>query len=115
MGGRDGVAVVHSMLGNRVRVRKELLFTIEFVINNSPTTANGYTPFFLNYGFHPCTLVDLIQDHDPTMLEGVNQFVDRIKKNFLYGCQNSSHRTQRPHKDAQADEKRRKQRFNSGD
>ena len=58
---------------------EKMLSTIEFIINNSPIVATGYMPFYLNYGFHPCTPVDLIQDHNSMMLEGVNQFVDRMR------------------------------------
>ena len=39
---------------------ERILSTVEFAINSSPMQTIGYTPFYLNYGFHPCTLVDLI-------------------------------------------------------
>ena len=61
---------------------ESLLPTVEFVINNSPTQATGYTQFYLNYGYHPCTPIDLIQNYDSTLIEGVNAFVDRMKDNF---------------------------------
>ena len=92
---------------------EKLLSTVEFVINNSPTQATGYTPFYLNYGFHPCTPADLIRDSDSTMIEGVNQFVDRMKRNFSTATK-FLHRAQDRMK-GQADQKRREQRFSSGD
>ena len=53
-----------------------LLPTVDFVINNSPMQSTGYTPFYLNYGFHPCTPADLIWDYNTTLVEGINNFVD---------------------------------------
>ena len=46
------------------------------------TKTTGYMPFYLNYGFYPCTPMDLIHDSDSTMIEVVNQFVERMKRNF---------------------------------
>ncbi len=54
---------------------ESLLPTVEFVINNSPAQSTGYTPFYLNYGYHPCTPVHLIRDYDSTLIEGVNKFL----------------------------------------
>ena len=64
-----------------------LLPTVEFVINNSPMQATGYTPFYLNYGFQSCTLADLIWDYDTTLVESVNSFVYQIKANFSLSVQ----------------------------
>ena len=55
---------------------------VEFVINSSATPSTGYTPFYLNYGFEPTTPLDLIKDVDQTNIEGVNVFVNRMKKTF---------------------------------
>ena len=32
-----------------------ILSIVEFVVNNSPAQSTGYIPFFLNFGYHPCT------------------------------------------------------------
>ena len=50
---------------------ERMLSTVEFAISNHPTQTIGYTPFYLNYGFHPCTPMDLIKDSDSTLMEGV--------------------------------------------
>ena len=92
---------------------EKLLSTVEFVINNSPTQATRYTPFYLNYGFYPCTPADLTRDSDSILIEGVNQFVDRMKRNFSTATK-FLHRAQDRMK-GQADQKRREQRFSSGD
>ena len=85
---------------------EKILPTVEFVINNSPMQATGYTPFYLNYGFHPCTPVDLIHDSDSTLIEGVNNFVERMKKNFSMAVK-FLHRAQDRMK-TQADQNRRR-------
>ena len=61
---------------------ERLLSTVEFAINNHPTQTTGYMPFYLNYGFHLCTPMDFIKDSDSTLMEGVDQFLERMKKNF---------------------------------
>ena len=92
---------------------EKILSTVEFVINNSPTQATGYTLFYLNYNFHPCMPMDLIRDHDSTMIEGVNQFVDRIKRNFSTALKFLNRAKDRMK--SQADQKRRELRLSSGD
>ena len=86
---------------------------VEFVINSSPTPSTGYTPFYLNYGFEPTTPLDLIKDVDQTNIEGVNVFVSRMKKIFKMAMQ-SVHQAQHRQK-RQADQRRREQRFHSGE
>ena len=39
---------------------EKYLSMAEFTINNTPSQATGYTPFYLNYGYHPCTPAELI-------------------------------------------------------
>ena len=56
--------------------------TVDFIINNNPMHATGYTPFYLNYGFYSCTPMDLIHDSDSTIVERINQFAEWMKKNF---------------------------------
>ena len=58
------------------------LSKVEFVINNSPSQSTGYTPFFLNYGYHPATPMDLIRDSQSTAVEGVNVFMQRMERTF---------------------------------
>ena len=86
---------------------------VEFVINSSSSPSTGYTPFYLNYGFEPVTPVTLIREADMTQIEGVNVFVQRMKKTFQLAMQ-MVHRAQERQK-KQADQRRRDQRFYSGD
>ena len=55
---------------------------IEFIVNNSPAQSAGYTPFFLNYFYHPCTLVDVLRDSEETTIENINKFTLRIQREF---------------------------------
>ena len=58
-------------------------------------------------------LVDLIQDHDSTTIEGVNQFMDRIKRNFSIAVKFL--KQAQDCMKTQADQKRREQKFSSRD
>ena len=58
---------------------------IEFVINNSPSQSTGYTPFYLNYGYHPTTPLDLISDSRTTAVEGVNVFHAALREDQSEG------------------------------
>ena len=60
--------------GESVNWARELPI-IEFIINNSPSQSIGYTPFYLNYGYHPITPLDLIRDSRTTAVERVNVFM----------------------------------------
>ena len=59
-----------------------MLTTVKFVVNNSPVQCTRYTPFFLNYGCHPCTLVDMLRDSKETTIKNVNQFTLRMQWAF---------------------------------
>ena len=55
-----------------------MLAIVEFVVNNSPAQSTRYMPFFLRYGYHPCTPVDVLMDSMETTIENVNQFTLRM-------------------------------------
>ena len=38
----------------------EHLPIVEFTSNNTKSTATGFTPFYLTYGYHPDTPIDLL-------------------------------------------------------
>ena len=92
---------------------EKYLSMAEFTINNTSSTATGYTPFFLNYGYHPCTPAELLRDINTTFHEGVNTFVSRMQKIFT-----KAHQYLRRAQDRQkryADQRRREQVFHTGD
>ena len=55
-----------------------ILAIVEFVINNSPTHSTRYPTFYANYGYHPCTPVDILKDSEETTIENVNQLSLRM-------------------------------------
>ena len=89
------------------------LSLVEFVINNSPSQSTGYTPFFLNYGYHPATPMDLIRDSQSTAVEGVNVFMQRMERTFSRASQMLQRAQER--QKVQADRKRREQVFRVGE
>ena len=89
------------------------LSSVEFVINNNPSQSTGYTPFFLNYGYHPATPMDLIRDSQSTAVEGVNVFMQRMERTFSRASQMLQRAQER--QKIQADRKRREQVFRVGE
>ena len=92
---------------------EKLLSTVEFVMNSSVSQSTGYTPFYLNYGYEPCTPMDLIRDCGTTRIEGVNVFITRMQKTFSRALQ-YVHRAQQRQK-VQADQWHREQQFHLED
>ena len=89
------------------------LSLVEFVINNSPSQSTGYTPFYLNYGYHLATPMDLIRDSQSTAVEGVNVFMQRMERTFSRASQMLQRAQER--QKIQADKKRREQVFRVGE
>ena len=87
---------------------------VEFVINNSPSQSTGYTPFFLNFGYHPATPLDILRDVDSSCVETVQVFTRRMQQAFSRAtCTTFIERQQR--QKVQADRRRREQTFHIGD
>ena len=86
---------------------------LEFVINNSPSQSTGYTPFFLNFGYHPATQLDILRDVDSSRVETVQVFTRRMQQAFSRAT-HYLHRAQQRQK-VQADRRRREQTFHIGD
>ena len=55
------------------------MVTDKFVINNCPSQSTGYTPFFLNYGYHSAPLLDILRDVDTLCVEFVQVFTRRMQ------------------------------------
>ena len=80
-------AVVGQMLRctlheNRKGSWDSLLPSIEMTINALPNSSTGYSPFFLNFGYHPTMPVDLLRGDENVKLEAVNNFVERIRSEW---------------------------------
>ena len=59
-------------------------------INSYPNSSTRYSPFFLNYGYHPIAPVELLKGVEDIKIEAVENFVSRVqhvwnqaKKNLL--------------------------------
>ena len=63
---------------------KDLLPTVQFAMNTNPSRSIGYTPFFLNFGHHPTTPVQLLdQNSIRSKTEAVSTFVQRLRDHFV--------------------------------
>ena len=71
-----------------------LLPTVEMTINSLPNSSTGYSPFFLNYGYHLVMPVELLKGDEEVQIKAVENFVERVqnawkqaKKNLLHSVQ----------------------------
>ena len=67
---------------NEVRDWDSLLPTIELAINSLPSRSTGYSPFYLNYGFHLTMPADLIKGNEEIRQETIANFVGRMHKSW---------------------------------
>ena len=72
--------LVHE-LGER-RDWDNLLPLVEFCMNSQPNRSTGYSPFYLTYGFHPTTPIDLIHETDRSSVEIVTRFAQRLRGTY---------------------------------
>ena len=63
--------------------REQQLGIVKFVINNNPSQSMGYTPFFLDYGYHPVTPLDIRRDVDTFCVEFLQVFTRRMEQAFF--------------------------------
>ena len=65
-----------------------LLPMIEFCMNSQPNRSTGYSPFYLTYGFHPITPIDLLCGSDHSSVESVTRFAQRLHNTFKTAQEN---------------------------
>ena len=58
------------------------LAAVEFAINNSVQHSTGYTPFFLNYGYHPDSVLDLVMGHSHDKNQSVTEWTKQLEEDF---------------------------------
>ena len=58
----------------------DVLHLAEIAMNNAPIRNTAYSPFFLNYGYHPCFTADVFNLHHPShdASEDTTDFVSRL-------------------------------------
>ena len=60
----------------------ELLPMVEFCINSQPNRSTGFSPFYLNYGYHPVTPQELLTGRERISVESVYRFTRRMRHTF---------------------------------
>ena len=80
-------AVVGQMLRCTIGDEKgtnwdSLLPSIELTINSLPNSSTGYSPFFLNYGYHPTVPIELLKGDEEIKNEAVDNFVIRVQQTW---------------------------------
>ena len=58
------------------------LKTIQFAVNSVASRSTGYTPFYLNYGQHPTTPIQLLDQKTVHKNETVSTFLNRMTEDF---------------------------------
>ena len=74
--------LIHAM--DDARDWELLLPTAEFTINSTANRTTGYTPFYLNYGYHPIHPMQMLSDIETTKVESVGTFVSRMQNTFQW-------------------------------
>ena len=62
-----------------------LLPTIELAINSLPNRSTGYSPFYLNYGFHPTVPAELIKGNEEIRQKTIANFIGRMHRSWQVG------------------------------
>ena len=56
----------------------DILSIDELAIKSSPNQTTAYSPFYLNYGYHPTVATDLMEGDELTRNEYVGEFCKRM-------------------------------------
>ena len=70
--------LIHSL--DNEKNWKQILPIVEMSINSLPNRSIGFSPFFLNYGYHLVAPVQLLDNSMVNKVESVNNFVSRIQQ-----------------------------------
>jgi hypothetical protein len=55
---------------------------IEFSLNSHPNRSTGFSPFYLNFGYHPVTPNELLTGPVESCVESVSRFTQRLTSSF---------------------------------
>ena len=102
--------LIHEL--NDSREWDELIPLVEFCLNSQPNRSTGFSPFYLNYGFHPVTPQMLLTGKERSSVESVHRFTRRLHQAFRK-AQSNLHTAQEAYK-RQYDRHRRQAEFNVG-
>ena len=73
---------------NDMKIWEIILPTVELVINSLPNSSNGFSPFYLNYGYEPVTPIQLLWGDELATTESVASFVQRVASDWKLARQN---------------------------
>ena len=59
-----------------------MLGYIEYAVKQTPNRTIGYSAFYLNYGYHPLSPVQMIRGAHDVTNEAIQQFVGRMQVDF---------------------------------
>ena len=59
-----------------------LVPTIEFSMNAQPNRSTGFSPFYLNFGYHPVTPHSLLTGSEESSVESVSRFTRRLADTY---------------------------------
>ena len=85
--------LIHEL--GEVREWDQLLPTVEFILNSHANHSTGYSPFYLNWGYHPVTPQLFLRDRQAVTNETVNQFLTRMSDAFQRAKNNMRRASQR--------------------
>ncbi len=79
--------MIRAYVNNRQDDWDSHLPALELATNNSKQVSSGYSPFYLNYGFHPNLPASInVDSHNPTAKDFIDQLKDDLetaKKNLI--------------------------------
>ena len=84
--------IIHE---NRRNSWDPLLPTVELTINSLPNSSTGYSPFLLNYGYHPVLPIELLKVDEEVKVEAVENFVSRVRNEWDHAKKNLFHSVQK--------------------
>ena len=59
-----------------------LLPTVKMTINSLPNSSARYSPFLLNYRYHPVLPIELLKGDEEVKIETIDNFVSRIQREW---------------------------------
>ena len=89
------------------------LAAAEYAINNSVNISTGFSPFYLNYGYSPDSVLDIITGVKEDKNQSVNDWLKQLEGDFEDAMRSLEEAQRRQKK--YADQRRRHEEFNEGD
>ena len=79
--------MLRAFVGKRQNDSDERLGMVEFAYNNSVHGSSGYTPFYLCYGRHPVSPVNLLSQVE-SKNKAVDSFLRQLEEDVALAIQN---------------------------